>query len=161
MLAQRIFLFILGFFTLLIGSFFTWIMAQSYLNARETRTWTSVPAKLTVAEIDNRQIGEHVPVDYAVKVRYSYAFEGEKYESGLLTPRGQKWAKEREKAEYELRDLKAGQRTECWVNPQDPKIAILRHDTKAAGYSIWFPLLFVIGGGGVMIGAFRKKERSE
>jgi len=41
----------------------------------------------------------------------------------------------------------------CYVNPEKPSQAILSHDSKAAGYAIWFPGLFVIGGGGIMLGA--------
>jgi len=41
----------------------------------------------------------------------------------------------------------------CYVNPEKPSQAILSHDSKAAGYAIWFPGLFVLGGGGIMLGA--------
>ena len=156
-MAKRIFLFLLGGFTLLMGSFFTWIMAQSYLKAKETRSWTKVPAMILEAEIEERKIGEYVPTDYAARVEFGYEINGQRLTSNLLTPRGQKWAKEKKKAEVQLEGITAGEWTECWVNPSSPEIAILKHDTKAAGYSIWFPLLFVVGGAGVMVGAFRKR----
>ncbi len=158
MIAKRIFLVVLGLFTASIGALFTWVMAQSYLNAQATRAWTETPAVIKVAEIESRQIGEHVPKDYAPKVEFSYKFSGQSYLSNRLTPRGQKWAKERKKAEVALLDFTTGDQVSCWVNPDEPKTAILKHDTKAAGYSIWFPLLFVIGGLGVAVGAFRKQK---
>ena len=157
-IAQRVFLFILGGFTMLVGGLFTWIMAQSFLNAKATRGWDEIPAQLLVAEVEERKIGEYVPTDYAAKVEYEYEYEGRTQSSQRLTPRGQMWAKERQKAELALGDFKPGTEVNCWVNPDDPTVAILEHDTKAAGYSIWFPLLFVIGGGGVMVGAFRRKR---
>ncbi len=157
MIAQRLFLFAVGGFTLVLGSFFTYIMAQSYLNARETRSWVETPATITEAEVEERKIGEHVPVDYAARVEFTYTYNGAPFTASLLSPRGQKWAKERAKAVHDLGDLTPQLETTCWVNPSAPGTAILQHDTKAAGYSIWFPLLFVIGGGGVMIGAFRKR----
>jgi len=158
MIAKRVFLVVLGLFTASIGALFTWVMAQSYLNAQATRAWTETPAVIKVAEIESRQIGEHVPIDYAPKVEFNYEFSGQPYRSNLLTPRGQKWAKERKKAEVALLQLSAGDTVSCWVNPANPTTAILKHDTKAAGYSIWFPLLFVIGGLGVAVGAFRKQK---
>jgi hypothetical protein len=47
--------------------------------------------------------------------------------------------------------------TVCYVNPSDPTIAILKHGTRAALYSIWFPLLFVVGGLGIAWTAIRRK----
>ena len=157
-MGQRIFLFLVGLVTLFIGSLFTWLMAQSFLNAMETRSWDEVSATVLEAKIDERQIGEHVPVDFSAAVLYGYEYEGQRYTSELIYPRGSKWAKEKEKAEAELDGIEAGESISCWVNPEEPSLAILKHDTKAAGYSIWFPILFVVGGMGVMIGAFRKRK---
>ena len=159
-MGKRIFLFIIGLSTLAIGALFTWIMAQSFLNAQATRAWEETPAMIKVAEVESRKIGEFVPVDYAPKVEFSYEYQGESYTSDLLTPRGKKWAKERKKAEAQLKGLSIEHDTTCWVNPDNPETAILKHDTKAAGYSIWFPLLFVIGGAGVMVGAFRREREN-
>jgi hypothetical protein len=35
------------------------------------------------------------------------------------------------------------------VNPAEPSFAILKTDSLAPGYSIWFPALFVVGGLGI------------
>lgn len=133
-----------------------WLMARSYQNAKLTRTWVESPAMILQADIIDRQIGTHVPTDYAANVLYGYEFNGSRLTSRLISPRGSKWAKDRGKAELELEGLETGLMTTCWVNPQHPHNAILRHDTKAAGYSIWFPTLFFVGGLGVMAGAFRR-----
>lgn len=155
-MGKRIYLCIIGLGLMLIGGFFMWLMGRSYLNAKATREWAEVPATILQAEVIERQIGEHVPVDYAAHVLFGYEYRGERLTSELLTPRGEKWAKEREKAVLELADITPGQQTRCWVNPSQPEVAILQHDTKAAGYSIWFPALFFIGGVGIIIGAFKK-----
>jgi hypothetical protein len=44
--------------------------------------------------------------------------------------------------------------TTCRVNPHDPDFAVLKPDSLAPGYSIWFPALFVIGGLGMTVRAF-------
>jgi hypothetical protein len=37
-------------------------------------------------------------------------------------------------------------KVEAYVNPDDPTEALLEHETKAPGYSIWFPAWFLVGG---------------
>jgi hypothetical protein len=32
---------------------------------------------------------------------------------------------------------------------------VLEIESKAPGYSLWFPVLFVVGGFGIMVGAWR------
>ncbi len=133
-----------------------WAMVKSYNGAMETRSWDECPAMILETEIRERQIGEHVPVDYAAGVLFGYEYDGQRYTSELLSRRGLKWAKERKKAEEAMADFTAGEWTTCWVNPQEPTVAILKHDTKAALYTIWFPALFFVGGIGVLYGAYKR-----
>jgi hypothetical protein len=46
-----------------------------------------------------------------------------------------------------------GMNTECFVDPQNPQLAILKPDSLAPGYSIWFPGLFMIAGLGITFNA--------
>ena len=39
-----------------------------------------------------------------------------------------------------------GSRVLAFVNPNDPTEVLIEHETKAPGYSIWFPALFLLGG---------------
>jgi len=43
----------------------------------------------------------------------------------------------------------------CFVNPTAPDEAVLKRGSRGALFSIWFPLLFVVGGLGVAINALR------
>jgi Protein of unknown function (DUF3592) len=52
-----------------------------------------------------------------------------------------------------------GQQTRCWVNPAAPENSVLLHGTRAGLYSLWFPLLFVVGGCGMAWRAVRKGEK--
>ncbi len=159
-MGQRIYLFIIGLGLSLIGGFFMWLMVRSYINARKTRTWDEVPAMVLQAGVQERKIGEHVPTDYSATVLFGYEYGGRRLTSELITPRGTKWAKDREKAETQLLGIEVGEATSCWVNPDHMENAILKHDTKAAGYSIWFPSLIFIGGLGVMTGSIKKRRLS-
>ena len=112
-MGQRIYLSIIGLGLTLIGGFFMWLMANSYMNAKATRAWDEVPAIVLEARIDERQIGPHVPTDYAAYVMFGYEYDGERRTSELLTPRGKKWAKDKEKAETELGEFTPGEETVC------------------------------------------------
>jgi hypothetical protein len=48
-----------------------------------------------------------------------------------------------------------GSMTKCWVNPQQPSQSVLKLDTRAAGYTLWFPGLFFLGGVGMIVGAWK------
>ncbi|MGB0992986.1 MAG: DUF3592 domain-containing protein, partial [Akkermansiaceae bacterium] len=69
-----------------------------------------------------------------------------------------KWTKELENVEKLQEKYPKGSNHTAYVNPDDPKVAILLHDTKAAGYSLWFPALIILGGGGMIWGALRKRD---
>jgi hypothetical protein len=47
-------------------------------------------------------------------------------------------------------------RTTCRVDPANPDFAVLKPDSLAPGYSIWFPALFVIGGPGIAVRALTR-----
>ena len=99
--------------------------------------------------------------DYDNAIYYLDQFEGEDNISETYKPRGQRWRNSVEKVKPLLEQYPVDKKTVCFVNPErptdpsKPRQAILAHDTKAAGYSIWFPALFSIGGIGIMVGAIR------
>lgn len=114
------------------------------------------------SEVEERQIGENVEKDYRFDVLFGYEFEGERHTSDQYGVRGSGWKKSREKVEAIVKNYQVGDRVTCKVNPENTSMAILKVDTRAAGYSIWFPLLFVVGGIGLIIKALsnllRKNE---
>ena len=59
------------------------------------------------------------------------------------------------KAEKMAEKFPEGSRQTCFVNPSDPAFAVLKLDSKGPGYSLWFPLLIVVGGLGIIVGAVR------
>ena len=143
-MGKRIYLTIIGLGLTLIGGLFMLLLGKSYLQARETRSWESAPAVILQSEIQERKIGEHVPTDYSAFILFGYEYEGKRLDSTSITIRGPKWVKEREKAEMDLKGYIAGETSTCYISPHPPHKAILKHDSKAAGYTIWFPTLFFI-----------------
>lgn len=77
--------------------------------------------------------------------------------SERITPRGAKWTKDTRRLKESLEKYTTSSTHTAWVNPDVVGFAILEHDTKAAGYTLWFPALIMIGGLGMIAGAFKKE----
>ena len=91
-------------------------------------------------------------------VRYRYSVGAQSYVSERIR-RVDGPKADREDAEAIREQYTPGQTVTCYVRPDDPQFAILKHDTRAALYTIWFPLLFVVGGLRMAWGAVRAMRR--
>ncbi len=156
-LAGKLFLSFIGIFLILLGGVFEWLLVRSYQNAKATRQWPEVEAVIIESGVRERQITGS-PSEYSLQLLYEYSFEGHDLSSDRLTPRGIKWSKKEEKIEQRVADYTVGSVHSAWVNPEQSDFAILKHDTKAAGYTVWFPALIIVGGVGMVIGAFKKRK---
>lgn len=151
--AGSLYLVVVGLILAGIGGLFTFLLGNSYLQAKEMDTWVETPCLILESEVRERQLGPAVPVDYQFGILYGYDFDGEGYSSDDYDIRGNANVKERSKILQLTQQYPAGSLQKCWVNPEDPTRAILKKDSKAPGYSIWFPILFVVGGIGIVIKA--------
>ena len=151
--AGRWYLLVLGLAIALIGALFVGLMARSFLRAREMRHWPELPCVILSSEIDQRVHDSQSPAEYRHRITFGYEWQGQAKTSDRLTLRGSPWSSKRNlvtrrAAEYPPRSMST-----CRVNPADPDFAVLKPDSLAPGYSIWFPALFVIGGLGISIRA--------
>ena len=92
------------------------------------------------------------PVQYLSVVEYEYHFGGTA-RRGNRIKRVDGPTSHRQRAQERVKDFPAGGSALCWVNPDAPQEVILRHDSMAPLYTIWFPGLFVVGGAGIAIRA--------
>lgn len=115
--------------------------------------WAKTECIVLEAEVRERQIGIEVPVDYSFGILYGYEFEGERYTSDRFDLRGNAWVKEEAKIAGLVKAFPAGSKQSCLVNPEEPDFAVLKRESKAPGYSIWFPILFFVGGLGMVVKA--------
>jgi hypothetical protein len=152
--AGAIYIFGIGLFLFFLGAGFCWLMAKSFAKASDTRKWVETPCLIIQSEMTKRA-DLNIAAEYRWEVAFKYQYEGGDYVSELYKPRGQKWQKSIEKVKKQIAEYPQDARSVCYVNPEDPSMAILDHDTKAAGYSIWFPAIFSVGGIGMMVGAVR------
>lgn len=148
-LSGRCFLAGIGLFTALIGGVFVWLLARSYLNAREMRAWPEVECVILSSVVEERMHDPHSPREYRVDLLYGYEWDGVARTGTRLTMRGNPWSSKRVLADKRAAQYPAGTTTTCRVDPANPDYAVLRPDSLGPGYSIWFPALFVIGGLGV------------
>lgn len=144
--AGRWFLVAIGLSLAIIGGIFVWLMARSYLRAREMRSWPQVPCEVISSELSQRSHDPQSPREFRLDVVYGYQWQGKWLTSDRFALRGSPWTSKRNLAENRLQEFPVGKNTVCWVNPQNPQFAILKPDSLAPGYSIWFPALFVVGG---------------
>lgn len=148
----RWFLFALGLVLALIGTLFVWLLGRSYLRARQMHQWPEIPCTILASEIEVRVHDPQSPTEYRHRVIYGYNWQGEARSSERFSLRGSPWSSKRGLIEKRAADFPVGGSSRCRINPADPDFAVLKPDSLAPGYSIWFPGLFVVGGLGI---AFR------
>lgn len=153
-IAGSMFICMIGLMLILVSAIFEWLMLRSYLNAKESRRWPSVEAVILNSDVNERQISGS-PVEVRFDVAFEYFHQGKAYRSKRLSPRGSKWTRDRDSVKDLMLKYPVGSSHTAWVDPKSPDAAILKHDTKAAGYTLWFPVVIMVGGCGMIWGALR------
>lgn len=148
-LAGRWYLAVLGLALALLGGVFVWLMGRSYLRAREMRTWPEVACVIISSEMKEWRHDENSRPQYRQELSFGYTWMGEARTGDHLTLRGSPSSSNRELVETRTAEFPVGMTTTCRVDPANPDFAVLKTDSLAPGYSIWFPALFVIGGLGI------------
>jgi hypothetical protein len=101
------------------------------------------------------QHDEFSPMEFRQEIVFGYEFAGARRTGDRLTLRENPWSADRAEMEKRAAALPAGATTTCRVDPANPDFAVLKPDSLAPGYTIWFPGLFVAGGIGMVIRAIR------
>ncbi|MFT5906566.1 MAG: hypothetical protein ACI9E1_002176 [Cryomorphaceae bacterium] len=144
----------IGLAVALVGAVFVYLLGSSFFQASATREWQETPCLVIRSAVKERS-AKNITKEYSWNVEYNYDFGGESYSSKFHTPRAAKWSSDKKKIEALINQYPEDKKALCFVNPATPSQAILKHDSKGAGYSIWFPMLFVVGGLGITVSALR------
>ena len=152
---SRILFACLGLALIMIGGGGTVWLWRSYQHALETRSWLPVEALIVSSEVLTDRATPHSPLRYTTAVRYRYTIDGRTH-TGSRVKRVDGPSSHKRKAESLAETYRTGKTVTCYVKPAEPDFAILEHASLAALYSIWFPLLFVAGGGGMLVSAVRR-----
>lgn len=153
-------LFTLGLSVVMLGMFFCWLLFRGYLAAKSYDAWIETPATVVSAWIQSVPQPGAEPPRYEFKVRYTYEVEGEA-QTGTRLKEIPGNTRVRKKVEGLESRFPLGQETSCYVDPSDPTMAILVRPTKAPGYTLWFPGLFVVGGVGMCVFAMRPQKQGK
>jgi uncharacterized protein DUF3592 len=146
----------LGLFLIVVGSFFAWRMWLSSEKAQITRHWSQVPCRILSSRVVSERPTPHSDPAHRVEVHYEYEFNGVKHSSTRIRQVESAPTLHLDDARQRQQSYPPGSQQICFVNPAAPDEAVLQHGSRAALYSIWFPLLFVLGGFGMLRGALRR-----
>jgi hypothetical protein len=156
----RWFLAFIGIAIALLGVLFVGLMGRSFLRAREMRSWPEAACVVLSSEIEERLHDPQSPREYRLNVSFGYEWQNQAKTGDHLSLRGSPWSSKREVAEERAAEYPVGKTTTCRIDPKNPEFAVLKPDSLAPGYSIWFPGLFVVGGLGIAVRAMVSGRQS-
>ena len=165
--AARLFKIGVGLLLMFSGLTVTALLFIPWQKAMETRAWTETPCEILESYRQEQRQSEFSQPVQRVFIKYRYAFDGTEHTGrrcrhvAFLEPEDQDVAKKTPhivEADKLVAKYPAGARTICWVNPAAPGDAVLEHYTKAAIYTLWWPMLFAVGGGGIVWSALRRRK---
>ncbi len=149
----------LGSLIAAMGGYFVFALYAGAQRAKQTRAWVETPCMIVKSQVDEQRPTPNSPLQYLAVVEYEYHFGGTA-RLGNRIKRIEGPTSHRGRAEGKVADYPVGSAALCWVDPHAPGEAILRHDSMAPLYSIWFPGLFVVGGLGIAVGSLRHGRKS-
>jgi hypothetical protein len=154
----RWFLVVLGLSVAALGVLFIWLMGRSFLRAKEMRAWPEVECMILSSEIEERRNDPNSRREFRHNLSFGYEWNGEARTGDRLTLRGSPWTSRQGEIEKRSREYPVGKTTTCRIDPTNADFAVLKPDSLAPGYSIWFPALFVIGGLGISVRALKSPK---
>lgn len=155
----------IGLFLMAAGLSVTALLFIPYRRAMETRQWTETPCVVTDSRMEQAEEAGNPNPPWRVYLDYRYTFAGREYT-------GHRWKRvsfydaadhdvarktpHRAEAQKLVDQYPPDLRTVCFVNPAAPADAVLEHQAKAAIYTLWWPMLFAVGGAGIAWSALRR-----
>lgn len=141
-----------------VGSIFVLYLWNSYRRAATMDAWVEVPCRILSMDVDDSELNQRGMPKYIFRVSYQYEFNGVTY-TGSRLKRLSTEVSDPRKLKKSIKNYQVGTETICHVDPEAPGMAVLKKDTKAALYSIWFPCLFIVGGAGMILSAIRPNRK--
>jgi hypothetical protein len=156
-LPGRIWKVVMGAFLIAIA----WVLVQYLWNSHQRAAlmdaWREVPCQITRLDVDDSLRNQRGMTKYLMVVAYEYEFDGKKFTGSKIKLLPTE-ASDPRKLKKKIEAYAEGTNTICYVNPETPTEAVLKKNSKAALYSIWFPFLFIIGGLGMILSALFRKN---
>jgi Protein of unknown function (DUF3592) len=156
----------IGLCLMLTGLGVTALLFVPYRRAMQTRAWTETPCTITASRMVQTPERENPSPPWRVFLEYRYSTAGREYT-------GHRWRRiayyetadqlvsrktpHRSEAEKLTEKYPPGLATVCYVDPAAPHEAVLEHQAKAAIYTLWWPMIFAVGGAGIFWSALRRR----
>jgi len=156
-LPGRIWKVVMGVFLIAVASVLVQYLWHSYERAALMDAWQEVSCKITKLDVDDSSRNQRGMTKYLMVVAYDYQFDGKEFTGSKIKLLPTE-ASDPRKLKKKIEAYAEGTDTTCYVNPQTPTEAVLKKDSKAALYSIWFPFLFIVGGLGMIFSALFRKN---
>ena len=137
-LAARLWTVALGLMLASAGVGTCWYLWATYQKAKTFDNWEQVPCEIFASTIDRSGKSQHGMTKYELKVSYRYDYAGESRTSNRVKRLPVTSLSEKE-IEEKAKPYPVGLETTCLVNPENPNYSVLKADSKAALYTIWFP----------------------
>ena len=147
---------LMGLLLIGVGSIFVQYLWNAYQRAAKMDAWIEVPCTIVSMDVDDEQLNQRGMPKYVFEVAYNYEFE-EKFYTGNLLKRLPTEVSDPRKLKNHIENYAVGAKTVCHVDPAAPENTVLKKDSKAALYAIWFPCLFIVGGAGMIFSALFRK----
>lgn len=130
---------------------------RSYMRAAEMDAWVEAPCRIESISIDDTQRNQRGMPKYLLNVTYRYQWNGQDYLGNRLK-RLPTEASDPKKLKKMIERYPVGTETVCWLDPDLAENVVLKKDSKAALYTIWFPFVFIIGGAGMIVSALFRRQ---
>ncbi len=124
------------------GSFLEYKIASDFSETLATHFWTATDCTIDAAGIDEK-------LPYQLDVSYSYTFNGQNYSSNVLS-NNYKGSTDYYDVQTLFDRYTPGSAAICRVDPRVPNRAVLQTRSLWTGFSILFPLIFIVIGGGLL-----------
>ncbi len=140
-----------------VGSVFVSYLWGSYRRAALMDDWAEVPCRIESISVDDGEFNQRGMPKYVLRIAYRYEWRGHEYE-GNRYKRLPTEASDPRKLKGILSRYTPGTEAVCHLDPDAPELVVLKKDSKAALYTLWFPCLFIVGGAGMILSAlFRRR----
>ncbi len=121
------------------------------------RGWARVPCVITHSDIRTSR-GDEGGSQYELDIRYRYKaarreYLGDRYDFNTSTSSLRAWRT------AVVRQYPVGKKTECLVNPADPRDAVLSTELGGDRWFMVFPIGFMVMGAGIAIAIYRSKPK--
>ena len=155
-LGGRLWKILMGLVLVAVGAAFVQYLWHSYTRAAKMDDWVAVPCEVVSMDVDDSELNSRGMTKYIFQVAYTYEFEGMTY-TGHRLERLPIEVGDPRKLKHEIADYPVGTKTVCYLDPDAPETVVIKKDSKAALYTIWFPCLFIVGGGGMILSALFRR----